>query len=507
MEKPDTNERASIMIKFVFSAMDNLNLLLISKIYKPTQKYLPFYAGINSNSQATSGHKDSSSRLFRLVPYFPLFSFGLLLAVFFILVPVVPSEGAENIKVEFEKREFGAGLEMRSNLKTVERRLAVRDMTAPEYGYGDKTEAEIMKERPRELSIAVLGPLTGELRLYGNEASNGAELASDEINAKGGINGKDISLLVYDTKGRVGGARMGINAFVKNRVIGVVGAATGEVSFSATKMLNDNQLIMVSAGSRRRLGDTGPYNFRITLGDSSAVNNLIEYIIENRKWRKFSILNSVVNDFSVKLAAEFKASIMNHNLEVTSELFLWPKAMSNIDPEEKSIEAQIKKLKKNMPDVLVYTGEGREAGELVKEMRKQGIGIPLIGSEDLMIPQFVSLGEDVAGTLVYGGFNPNSQNPKVQKFVKAYKKRFGRKPTRLAALSYDAYMMLVKAISDSSSLRPSHVRKQLALTKDFEGVTGRTSLDETGEAIKKPFIFEMMKTGRGYSFKVVQEPK
>jgi branched-chain amino acid transport system substrate-binding protein len=374
------------------------------------------------------------------------------------------------------------------------------------FGYGEKSDKEILEEKPREPRIAVLGPLTGELKFYGEEASNGAEIASDELDASGGIKGQEYELLVYDTLGRMEAARSGIQAFVKHKVIAVVGAATGEVSFSANKLLNDNQLIMVSAGSRRRLGDTGPYNFRITLDDGSAVKSLFSYIVEEKKWKNFAILSSVVNDYSIKLTAVFKNALYEKNLNLTHELYLWPAAMTYTTADDTSIAIQVAKLKKNMPDAIIYTGEGKEAGQLVKEMRKQRVYIPLIGSEDLMIPEFISLGDDVVGTLVYGGFDPKSKKPKIRRFVEAYKKKFGVPPTRLSALSYDAYNIISEAIKKAPSLRPSHVRMALLSIKDFDGVTGKTSITPTGECIKEPFIFEVMKQGDKYSFVGVKDP-
>jgi branched-chain amino acid transport system substrate-binding protein len=380
------------------------------------------------------------------------------------------------------------------------------DRAPAEYGYGVKTEKEIQKEKPRAPSIAVLGPMTGELEFFGNEASNGAELASDELDAEGGINGTEFDLLVFDTKGRIAGARQGIATFVDHGVLAIVGAATGEVSFSASKQLNDNQLIMISAGSRRRLGDTGPYNFRITLDDSEAVKSLMGYIVKEKKWANFAVFSSVVNDYSIKLTASFKNAMFAHNLNLTHELFLWPASMQNQSVDDISIAAQIRKLKKNTPDALIYTGEGKEAREIVKEMRKQRIYIPLVGSEDLMIPEFTSLGKDAYGTIVFGGFNVNAVAPNVQKFVKAYTDKFGKPPTRLSALSYDAYRMLAQAIKVSPSLRPSHVRKALTSIKNFKGVTGKTTITTSGEAVKEPFIFEFMEKGGNPTFIEVKGP-
>jgi branched-chain amino acid transport system substrate-binding protein len=378
---------------------------------------------------------------------------------------------------------------------------------SPVAGFGHKTEAEIAKEKERRPSIAVVGPLTGELKDFGTEASNGAEMASDEFDAKGGINGKEFELVVLDTKGELVRARQAFQVLINRNSLAAVGAATGEVSFSSNKQINEAQLIMVSAGSRRRLGDTGPYNFRITLTEKNGVDSLMKYLKEEKGWKKFAIMTSVVNDYSIQLSGDFKAGIINNGLEVSHELWLWSRRTANISNDDSSISAQVGKLKANPPDALVFTGAGAEAGELVKELRKQGLNTPLVSSEDLMVPAFIGLGKGIEGTVIYSGFNPDSKRPKSKRFVRDYKKRFGREPGRLAALSYDAYCLIAEAVTKSPTLKPSHVRKALLEIKDFNGVTGTITITETGESIKEPFIMEARKVRGKYKFVGVKDPR
>lgn len=511
-----------------FPTLDNLNLLLIktNNMRKIYIKSLP-HLRCNIQTIITKAGKDIHPRAIIGYRHGQIPAFFICIMILFSTTLLLgrsdgkqrdadpgPKTETAEMHAERQKPEQAPSSTLKKAPSKEEmedlQRLVQRNTPSGEapavYGYGQKSEKEILQEKPREPRIAVLGPLSGELKFYGEEASNGAEIASEELDAIGGINGQEYELLVYDTLGKIGEARNGILAFVEHGVIAVVGAATGEVSFSANKLLNDSQLIMVSAGSRRRLGDTGPYNFRITLDDAHAANSLFSYIVEKKKWKNFAILSSVVNDYSIKLSAVFKSALYDKNLNLTHDLFLWPTSMTYRTTDDTSIAVQVSKLKENMPDAIIYTGEGKEAGELVKEMRKQRVYIPLIGSEDLMIPEFISLGADVAGTLVYGGFDPESKNPKIRSFVKAYKKKFGVSPTRLSALSYDAFNIILEAIKKAPSLRPSHVRSALQSIKDFEGVTGKTSITPTGEVIKEPFIFEVMKQGGKFVFVGVQDP-
>lgn len=375
-----------------------------------------------------------------------------------------------------------------------------------EYGFGARTEAQIEKERPRANKMAVLAPLVGDVEVFGKDTVDGVEMASDEINDHGGIRGQKYDLLVFDTKGTMDGARAGVNSFLHENVAAIIGAPTGEVSFSASKAINDNQLILISAGSRRRLGDTGPYYFRNTLNDNHAIKRLMEYIVAEKKMKKFALFTSLVNDYSVKLSAAFKLEIEANKAELTHELYLLSPEMSHVGQEESSIPAQLKKLKNNLPDAIIYTGDGVEGAQVIKEMRNMGLKIPMVGAEDLIVPEFTALGAAAAGTIVYGGFSEDSDNPRIKTFVANFKKKYNRAPSRVSALSYDAYYMLARAMEKAKSLRPSHIRNALAEVKDFEGVTGKTTMDKNREAIKEPFLFEVKSKGNQYRFVAVKEP-
>lgn len=375
-----------------------------------------------------------------------------------------------------------------------------------EFGFGKKTEKQIESERPRTNRIGILVPLEGDLQVFGKDTMDGAEMASDELNEHGGIKKQQFDIIVYDTKSSMDGARAGAKQFLQEQVSGIVGAPTGEVSFSATKFINDNQLALVSAGSRRRLGDTGPYNFRVTLNDSYAIKRLMDYAVTERKYKKFAIFTSLVNDFSIQLSAAFKQEIEKNKGTLTDELYLYNVEMANIPKEEESIPAQLKKLKKNVPDALIYTGDGKEGATIVKEMRKMGLKIPIIGGEDIMFPEYLAVGDLAGGTLAYGGFNVDSEHPRVKAFVEKFKKKYQRAPSRVAALSYDAYYILAKGLENAKDLRPYNIRMGLMGVKDHAGVTGMTSIGENREAIKEPFLFEMKKKGDKYAFVSIKEP-
>jgi len=411
-------------------------------------------------------------------------------------------------KKEEEKSEIDLKREQREREWAVSgEKVATKDVSekvSAEVDFEKKSEAQISAEPLRKMKVGVLGAETGELSEYGLKTLKGAQLAVDEINTSGGINGQSVELVHYDTGSTMNGTLSAVDNLIGEGVAAIIGSATNEVTFGATKILNDKQTILVSAGTRRRIGDSGPYMFRTTLPDDTAVDELIAYCISKLGIKKFALFSSVTNDYSITLTALFKGSILNKGGEIVEDCFLWSETTANISKEDSSIESQIGKIKSKSPEAVVYTGDPVEGIKIIREMRKQGIKVPLIGGEDLYIDNFLKEGKDaVLGTIVYSGFYGNSNSPHIKKFVESYKKKTGENPNRIAALGYEAVMIVAEALQKTKSMRPSHIRDSLSGIRDFKGITGEVSFTDKREVKKHAYIFKAEKEGEKIRFNLI----
>ena len=403
-----------------------------------------------------------------------------------------------DLKREQREREWAASGEKEATRDDGEK-------VASEVDFENKTEAQISAEPLRKMKIGVLGAETGELSEYGLKTLKAVQLAVEEVNAAAGIKGQPIELVHYDTGSTMNGTLSAVDSLIdKEEVAAIIGSATNEVTFSSTKKLNDRQTILISAGTRRRIGDTGPYMFRTTLSDDIAVDELVDYCINKLGIKKFALLSSMSNDYSITLSALFKRFILNKGGEIVEDCFLWSETTAYISKEDSSIEFQISKVKSKSPDAVVYTGDPVEGVKIAKEMRRQGIKVPMIGGEDLYIDNFLKEGKDaVLGTIVYSGFYGNSISPQTIKFVDSYKKKTGETPDRIAALGYEALMMVAEALQKAKSMRPTHIRDSLSGIRDFKGVTGSMSFTDNREAKKHAYILEVEKEGEKIRFNLI----
>lgn len=411
-------------------------------------------------------------------------------------------------KKEAEKSEMDLKREQREREWSQSgEKVATKDVSekvSAEVDFEKKTEAQISAEPFRKMKVGVLGAESGELSEYGLKTLKGVQLAVEEVNAAGGINGQPLELVHYDTGSTMNGTISAVENLIGEGVAAIIGSATNEVTFSATKILNDKQTILISAGTRRRIGDTGPYMYRITLPDDIAVDELIDYCINKLGIKKFALFSSMNNDYSITLTGLFKRFILNKGGEIAEDVFLWSETTAYISKEDSSIESQIRKIKSKSPEAVIYTGDPVEGVKIAKEMRRQGIKVPLIGGEDIYIDNFLKDGKDaVIGTIVYSGYYGNSNSPHTKKFVDSYRKKTGETPDRIAALGYEALMMVAEALQKAKSMRPTHIRDSLSGIRDFRGVTGLVSFTDKREVKKHAYILKAEKEGEKIRFNLV----
>ena len=403
------------------------------------------------------------------------------------------------LKREQREAEFQQGLS-KKDISTE------NDITyGPEVKTKGKDKVSGIYDRPREMRIGVIGPETGELSEFGTKTLEGVLLAAERLNSSGGLNGKKVEIIHYDSGGTPKGASTATAKIITDdNVIAIIGSPTGEITFNATQLANTSHTIFVSAGTRRRLGDSGPYIFRNALPDDIAVKRLMEYALKEKGCKDFALVTSMSNDYSHQLSSLFKSEIFDKGSNLVADMHLWAKDTANISAEEMSIEREIKEIKSKKPQCIIYTGESEEGAQLMREARRQGLDVPMVGSEDLFSHEFIELGKDaVVGSILYTGYSPDWEEKQLKNFIEDYKKKKGMSPDKIAALGYDTFNIIAKAIAEAGSTETPKVRDAMMNLKDFPGITGKTSFNEDREPLKPPFLYKVVKDESGVRFSFI----
>ncbi len=365
-----------------------------------------------------------------------------------------------------------------------------------------ETKKSPAKKETGTIKIGVIGPATGDLADYGQKTLAGVITAVNEINAKGGILGKELEVLPYDDKNTRGGA---VNAAIKlieqHKVIGIISAPTGWSSFAPTFAANSAKTIYLSAGTRRKLGKTGSFIFRNSLPDDIAAEDTIAYCVDKLGYKNYALITSMDNDYSLTLSAYFKKGILDKKAKIIDEVHT-----GEGYTDFKDTISGLKKKSGGAIDAIIYTGGPKEAALIMEEARRQELKAALIGGEDLMVPELWETGKDaVIGTIAYNSFAAESKTKEAAKFIELYKKEKNELPDGRAALAYDAALLLAEAIKTAKSTDRVKVRDALVSLKGFRGATGSMNFRQGGEPLKHPFIFMLEKKDGNYTFELVEE--
>jgi len=156
---------------------------------------------------------------------------------------------------------------------------------------------------------------------------------------------------------------------------------------------------------------------------------------------------------------------------------------------DKDLRAQLTAIRTAAPDAIFLPGYYVEAGLAAQQARELGIRATLLGGDGFEAPQLIEIGGvALNGTYYSTHYSAESTNPQSQRFVAAYRAKHGSAPVGLAALTYDSVQLIADAITRAGSTERTALKQALAATRNFSGVTGRTTLDAHRDAVKEAAI-------------------
>lgn len=343
-----------------------------------------------------------------------------------------------------------------------------------------------------EIKIGFLGALTGEVATYGINTLKGMKMAVEEINEAGGVLGKKLVIVEADNRGDKGEIANVTQRFItKDKVAAIIGDPTTGGTKVAAQIAQANQTVLLSAGAvGPGVVEIGDYIFRNTLLDSVAVPAVVKYLKEELGWNKVVIVTSRNNDYSVSQTEVFKKALAENGVEILGEEF--------IQDGDTNFSGQVTNIKAKNPDGIVFTGYYTEGGLFMSEARKQGLKVNMVGGDGLLSDVLIKLGgQGVEGSMVFAGFSPEQPDENTKRFIEKYKALYnGEEPDMFVAQGYDAVKIIAAAIEKAGSADPKVFKDTLAQTKDFPGVSGKTTFRENREPIKSPINLLVVKDGK-----------
>ncbi|MCR4626752.1 MAG: ABC transporter substrate-binding protein [Treponema sp.] len=341
----------------------------------------------------------------------------------------------------------------------------------------------------KEVKIGGIFPLSGAVAVYGVECKNGIDLAIEEINKAGGIDGKPIVLISEDDEGNQDKT---VNAFkkltIKDKVTMVIGSLTSGCTMAITPLSQASKVVQIApAATATAVTDAGDFVFRACFIDPFQGTVGGRFASENLGKKRAAILYDAGNDYSVGLTENFEIAFKKNGGSVVAK-----EAYSTGD---KDFNAQLTKIKSAKPDVVYLPDYYGTVALIASQLRAQGIDTPIVGA-DGWDGLATNAGDEVLNGFYSNHYAPDSTSPKVQKFVAAFKAKYNKEPNAFAALGYDSLYMLKDAILKAGSTDAKAVRDALKSTNG-EYVTGKLSFDGKRNPVKSAVMVELVKDKQG----------
>jgi branched-chain amino acid transport system substrate-binding protein len=347
------------------------------------------------------------------------------------------------------------------------------------------------KQDANEIKIGVDAELTGNVANYGKQALNGIQLAIKEANANGGVNGKQIKLVIADNKSEASEATNAMTKLItEDKVVAVLGPIVSSNVLSALQVAEDNKIpLLTPTGTNEKItandGKVHPYVFR-----SCFIDPLQGKIMANFASNTLKVKNAVIfidnsSDYSKSLAESFETLFTkNGGTIVGKEAFL---------QKDQDFKSTLTKIKAMNPEVIFLPAYYEEVGKIVKQAREMGINCPIIGTDGWDDPKVVDFAgaQALNNTFFSDHYSSQDTDPRVVKFIEAYKKEYNAEPSVMGALGYDAGLLLIDAIKRAGSAEPEKIRQALQETKDLQLTTSLVTIDANHNPIKSAVIIEM----------------
>jgi branched-chain amino acid transport system substrate-binding protein len=314
--------------------------------------------------------------------------------------------------------------------------------------------------------------LTGALSSLDAPELNGAKLKVKEINDAGGIDGKKLELVIYDTKSDPTVIASVASQLVnQDKVPVAIGFTDSDSALALGPIFQQAGIPFVTPGATspklpEQVGDT---MFLACFGDNVQAAAGAEFVKSKLGGKNVYLLRDNAAEYTTLLAKYFEDAFTHDGGKIV--------AKDDYKSGDKSFTAQITKLKalSAKPDVLYVSAMPDDIGLVVKQMRQAGVTQPIVGGDGYDTPLLLSVGGPASNDVYYSthAYMAPDSTPDIQSFYKAYKAAYNTEPENaFAALGYDGVGLIADAIKRAGSAEPAKIREALASTSGFNGITG-----------------------------------
>lgn len=353
---------------------------------------------------------------------------------------------------------------------------------------GSGSDAGKMAGRNEDpIKVGVYLDLTGQTSGFGQSTLNGIKMAAEEINAAGGISGRQLKLVIGDEQGEPDKIVAVVKKLIEeDKVHALLGEVASTYSLMAAPHAQAARVPMIAPSSTNpQLTQAGDYIFRTCFIDPFQGEALAKFAALTLKTKRAAIMFDPDSTYSQWLVTPFEREFIKLGGRIVRK-----QSYSQID---RDFSTQLTSIRAAKPDVIYIPGYYSSAAIIAHQARQMKMNQPLLGGDGWNAPQLWTLGgKAMNNSYMSQHFASDDTSPTVRKFVANYKTKYQYEPNSIAALGYDAMAVLADAIRRAGTTDGPKLRDAIAQTKNFPGVTGSITINHERNAVKPAVISQLL---------------
>jgi branched-chain amino acid transport system substrate-binding protein len=322
------------------------------------------------------------------------------------------------------------------------------------------------------IKVGGLFSVTGPASFLGEPERNTAQMVVDEINKAGGVKGRMLQLVAYDTQGDATKAVQAATRLIKDdKVVAIIGPSTTGDTMAVIPLVEKAKIPLISCAAGIKITEpVKRWVFKTAQNDSLAVAKIYDYFTKTGV-NRVAIL-SVSDSFGSSGREQLKAQAGKYGIKITSD--------DTYGPKDTDVTPQLTKIRNGNAQALICWGTNPGPAIVARNAKQLGLKIPLFMSHGVSSKKFIQLAGDSAegiqlpsGKVLVADLLPKSdkQRKSLLSFVKDYQKHFKAEGDHFGGHAWDA-MMLVKTAIERGGYKPEAIRNQLERTRNFAGIGG-----------------------------------
>ncbi len=350
------------------------------------------------------------------------------------------------------------------------------------------------KKKSSGITVGLYLSLTGDKADFGVSTRNGVNIALEEVNAAGGLLGQQVRAVAEDTRGDSNEAASAVTRLIdREHVCGVIGEVASSLSLAGGRICQRRGIPMISPSSTNpAVTQIGDNIFRVCFLDPFQGEVMARFAKNSLHVSRVAIFKDQGSAYSTGLADAFRRSFTALGGQVVDE--------QSYRESDTHFSAQISSMLARQPEALFVPGYYAQLALIAREVRGAGFRGRMLGGDGWSSNTLTQNDDDkLVGDFYSEGFAPEgATTPVAQRFVQKYREKNRVEPNGLAALGYDAALVMFDAIRRAGSAEPARIKAALAATRGVQGATGTITLNAQRDAVKSAVILEVRENAVRY---------